>query len=139
VSGVLLAAGIASCATVTESPPGASPSVHVTSPTDVVLAVGTSVMVDSSLEIRFTDVPADSRCPASVVCVWEGDGEVVLTATAGEGQPVPVHLHTTLDPNAASVGGYHVTLLDLMPYPDVPGPIALDAYAVRLGISRLIR
>jgi hypothetical protein len=127
-----------SCAEVTEAPvPGLSQVGQVTSPSDIVLSAGTEVRVDSLLRVGFVDVPADSRCPTSVMCVWAGDGHVVLGVGVGMGPSDRVHLHTTLDPRAADVSRYRITLLDLMPYPDRPGTIPLDAYAVRLHVERL--
>ena len=132
---VVLATG---CASVTEAPlPDLAQVGQVPSPADVVLSVGTEVRVDSLLRVGFLDVPADSRCPSSVVCVWAGDGNVALAVAVGTGPSYPVHVHTTLDPRAVDAGGYRITLLDLMPYPDAPGDIALDAYAVRLHVERL--
>jgi hypothetical protein len=131
---------VVGCARVTEAPPpDLSHAGQVTSPADVVLSVGTEVRVDSRLRLGFVDVENDSRCPASVVCIWAGDGHAVLAVGAATGPLERLHLHTTLDPRGADAFGYRVTLLDLMPYPDQPGDIPLDAYAVRLRVERLIR
>jgi hypothetical protein len=72
-----------------------------------------------------------------VLCIWAGDGSVALAVGVGMGPSYPLSLHTTLDPRAVDVSGYRITLLDLMPYPDQPGTIPLDAYAVRLHVERL--
>ncbi len=135
--GVLTA--LVGCAKVTEAPlpaPDLTEIGQAVSPADFVLSIGTEVRVDSLLRVGFLDVPADSRCPTSVLCVWAGDGSVALAVGVGTGPSYPVGLHTTLDPHAVDMGGYRITLLDLMPYPDQPGSIPLDAYAVRLRVER---
>jgi hypothetical protein len=59
-----------------------------------VLALGETVVLPDGLAVRFAAVIGDSRCPADVVCVWEGDAEIELdVAMAGE-QPALVRLHT---------------------------------------------
>jgi hypothetical protein len=108
----------------------------ISSPAEIVLSVGVEVRVDSLLRLGFVGVPADSRCPASVVCVWAGDGAAEIAYGLGMGPSYPDTLHTTIDPRTAEFAGYLITLLDLMPYPSTPGPIALDEYAVRLRIER---
>jgi hypothetical protein len=108
----------------------------VRSPAEIVLAVGEEVRVDSLLRVGFTGVPADSRCPATVVCVWIGDGAAEIAYGVGMGPSHPDTLHTTLEPKQAEFAGYVITLLELMPYPYAPGAIPLDEYAVRLRIAR---
>jgi hypothetical protein len=108
----------------------------VSSPAEIVLSVGVEVRVDSLLRLGFMGVPADSRCPTSVVCIWAGDGAAEIAYGLGMGPSYPDTLHTTLEPRSAEFAGYLITLLDLMPYPFTPGPIPLDEYAVRLRIER---
>jgi hypothetical protein len=102
---------------------------------EFVLTVGQTVWVDSLLRLTVTGVPADSRCPTSVTCVWAGDGTVAIAYSLGMGAAYPDTLHTTLQPHTARFGGYAITLLDLMPYPESPVPP--NAYAVRLRVGRL--
>jgi len=109
----------------------------VGAPTELVLAVGDEALVDGLLLIGFTDVKADSRCPASVLCAWAGDGEVEIAAGIGRGASRPYRLHTLLDPTQVDLGSYRIRLVELMPYPQVPGTIPLDAYVIRLEVSHL--
>jgi hypothetical protein len=109
----------------------------VGTPTELVLAVGDEALVDSLLLIGFTDVIGDSRCPISVLCVSAGDGEVEIAAGIGRGVSRPYRLHTTLEPRQVDLGSYRIRLVDLMPYPQVPGTIPLDEYAIRLEVARL--
>jgi hypothetical protein len=114
-------------------PPGGIPAAGGR---EVVLSIGQEVQVDSLLTLSVTGVPADSRCPTDVQCVWAGDGAVAIAYSLGEGPSNPDTLHTSLDPRSARFGAYAITLLDLTPYPGSPGAIAVDAYAARLRVER---
>ncbi len=105
-------------------------------PVEVVLAVGEEKRVDSHLRIGLLDVPADSRCPASVVCVWQGDGAAEIATAIGTGPSFPATLHTSAGPASVEFQGYVVTLLELSPYPAAPGGIPKSQYTVRLRITR---
>jgi hypothetical protein len=91
------------------------------------LAVGERA-VAGGLSIRFTGVSADSRCPSDVVCIWEGDGAVLveIAPLATDGRVDT--LHTRLDPRAIDVGGYSLELVALDPYPETTDPIPAGRY-----------
>jgi hypothetical protein len=109
--------------------------VQASSPAEVTLKIGEEVQVDGFLLAKFIGVPADSRCPATADCVWAGDAAVAIAARAAPRTSCPDTLHTTLDPTAAVCAGYLISLLELTPYPQVPGPIPAGEYAARLRIS----
>ena len=106
------------------------------SPADIMLAIGDEVRVDSLLRVGFLSVPGDSRCPTTVVCIWMGDGAAEISYGIGMGPSFPDTLHTALGRSQATFQGYRITLLELMPYPTIPGTIPPDEYAVRLRIVR---
>jgi len=105
------------------------------SPADVALAVGGRVQVDAVVQVVFLGVPADSRCPATADCISAGDAAVALGVSLGTGPTVADTLHTNLGPRSVSVGGYTITLIELTPYPEIPGPIPADQYRARLSIA----
>jgi hypothetical protein len=116
--------------------------VEASSPADVTLKIGQEVWVDGVLRAKFIGVPADSRCPATVECVWAGDGAVALDVGAlailgppGLGPSCTDTLHTTLDPTVIVCGGYTISLVELTPYPQAPGPIPARDYAARLQLA----
>lgn len=109
------------------------------SPTEIVLVVGQEVRVDSVLRLGFMGVPQDTRCPTTVVCPWEGDGEAEIAYGLGMGPSYPDTLHTTLEPKSVLFGGYEITLVDLMPYPYTSDAIPLDEYAARFRVERIER
>jgi hypothetical protein len=114
-------------------------SADIVTPADAELAPGEEIRVDSLLRLGFTGVAADSRCPASVVCPWVGDGAAEIAYGIGMGPSHPDTLHTSLDPKERVFGGYLIRLVDLQPYPAVPGPIPPLEYRVRLRIERVSR
>ncbi len=79
-----------------------------------------------ALHVTFLAVGNDSRCPADVVCVWQGDAELHFRLASEESEAAAIvdTLHTELQPRAASYLGYTVTVNGLQPYPyssDEPG------------------
>jgi len=94
------------------------PSLPVTSGSDTLtIAVGTEVSTrDRGLAVTFVRQVSESRCPANVVCVWQGDAAVRLKAVSRNGT-VEATLHTELEPKTLEVGGYRISVLDVQPYP----------------------
>lgn len=72
----------------------------------------------------------DSRCPSNVVCAWQGVAEGKFRFTVNNQQHA-VRLATSGIPGYCStdttVGGVHLKLIDVLPYPVYPnnpqGPI----------------
>ena len=91
------------------------------------LAVGERV-VAGGVSIRFTRVTADSRCARNVVCIWEGDGAVLVEIAPLAGLGRVDTLHTRLDPKAIDVGERSLELVALDPYPETTDPIPAGAY-----------
>jgi hypothetical protein len=109
---LLLALWGAACTTGTTAPRLARVNVPFT------LAVGeVAAFPDEGFSVRFTGVPGDSRCPGDVVCVWEGDGAVLIEIAPPAGDSRVDTLHTTLDPRATAVGARVLSLERLDPYP----------------------
>jgi hypothetical protein len=81
---------------------------------------------DGSLLVTFLAVASDSRCPADVVCVWQGDAGMLfrIESTRAEAPTVVDTLHTELQPRSVSYLGFTITIKRLLPYPysnDEPG------------------
>jgi hypothetical protein len=102
------------------------------------LRVGESAAItELGVWMRFNRVVDDSRCPANVVCVWEGDGAVLMEVAPLNGDSKESVLHTSLEPHTIPIGRAELRLVKLDPYPTAPGPIAPDAYVVTLS-TRLV-
>ena len=104
-------------------------------PFEVVLAIGEEILVDGIFRLLFFDVSEDSRCAVDVVCVWEGNAEVMVGLTLGTGPTVPFTLNTSLEPGEAEHGSYRVSLLELSPEPRSDAPIDPGNYRARLRIE----
>ncbi len=82
--------------------------------------------------VRFQRVSEDSRCPLQAECVWAGDGAAVFEIAPLVGDAIEHTLHTNEGPKGVVLGRYELELLELDPYPEVPGGIAPDAYRATL-------
>ena len=101
----------------------------------VTLSVGETARFDAGeFAVTFRRVVQDSRCPATVVCVWAGDGAVQLWLKRGS-RSAAATVHTLDGPRATELDGYTVELIELQPYP-VASPIEAEAYLVTLGVTR---
>jgi len=111
---------------------GPSGPVRVPLDQDFTLRVGDSVEVaGAGFIVSFVSVPADSRCPATVQCVWQGDGAVAVLVGRSGGD-TSLTLHTTLDPKLASVAPYTLKLIDLAPG---SAPSDVREYAATLRVA----
>jgi len=100
----------------------------------LVLAVGdTTTIPDLNLWLRFRQVAFDSRCPSqSLSCPSLGDAAVVIEIVPFLGESSIDTLHTTLDPQSATVGLVEVRLARLDPYPVTAGSIPTRDYRATL-------
>jgi hypothetical protein len=108
----------------------------ITAPTvgeEFQMAVGERVSIpEENLWLRFLGVDSDSRCPSDVVCVWEGDGAVLIEVAPLVGDSRTDTLHTTLEPKVINLGQLELALIRLDPYPISTSPIGSDEYVATL-------
>jgi hypothetical protein len=98
------------------------------------LAAGEIARLADGLTVRFTGVPADSRCPGDAICVWAGDATVRLEVTAASGR-VERELHTARA-QPVSHEGATIDLVSLDPYPFQSRPIQPGDYRATLRVRR---
>jgi hypothetical protein len=101
------------------------------------LSVGQRVTLDTvHASLRFLAVSEDSRCPSQVQCVWAGDGAVVLEIAPAAGDAAEDTLHTNPEsgPRGIDLSGYDLTLLQLDPYPEIPGEIPPGEYRATFAL-----
>jgi hypothetical protein len=134
ISLLLIALALTGCSDSGLPPDGGTPA---PGQGDYVLAIGEQVWVDSLLRLSVTGVPQDSRCARQAMCVWAGDGAVAIGHGVGMGPMYPDTLHTLLDPKSVQFGGYRIALVELAPYPVVPGGIKPEEYRATLRVERL--
>lgn len=71
-----------------------------------------------ALELEFTTLAEDSRCPLNATCVWAGNARILVTATRGRTTSV-LELNTYPGyPARATFEGYLIELRRLQP--DIP-------------------
>jgi hypothetical protein len=130
---VVISAAMAGCARTSPAEPAL---LTASVDSEVGLRVGQVLEVgDLPLRIRFEGVASDSRCPADVVCVWEGDAGVVLRIMAGGGAGETVEVHTALEPRDHSAAGYVISLETLAPEPMSGSSIPQAEYLATIRVS----
>jgi hypothetical protein len=90
------------------------------------------------LDIQFTDVIGDSRCPSETQCVFQGQVEITLHVVRGDRDLGNVNLirQAGLENAAiAKLDGYSIQLLDVKPYPKTAQSIDLSDYTAILEVS----
>ena len=102
-------------------------------PKEVTVRVGETVVVNN-VEITFTRVLEDSRCPVDVTCVWEGNAKVELEVGVlnGDGPTIQLILNTATEPRYGDAYGQRITLTAVRPDPVSTKPIPPDTYELRL-------
>src|SRR6476661_4866572 len=105
------------------------------------LAGGQAGLIPSEkLNLRFTEVLEDSRCPTQVQCFWTGQARIAISVQPDGGGPTNVEFNTNPAPGqtvkAATVGPYSVELQSLDPYPQMPDPIAFEDYRATLVVRK---
>ncbi|HSJ62294.1 MAG TPA: hypothetical protein VK922_00185 [Gemmatimonadaceae bacterium] len=142
ISALLIALAIA-CG---NSRPPAEPSddephpKRVSTDVEFTLARGERASIgDGFVLITFLAVASDSRCPADVVCVWQGDAAMTFRIESPLSE-APFFgldtLHTELQPRAVTRFGYRVQVKGLQPYPYSSDDPGARNYRVTLVVSR---
>lgn len=102
------------------------------------LPVGkTATVAGTSSRLTFSQVREDSRCPTSVVCVWEGDARIDVTLLRNGTGAESAVLSLSSPGNEVRVGDLLVRFVGLTPYPATPDPSAPRRYVAELVIRRL--
>ena len=91
-------------------------------------------------EVCFTldSILEDSRCPTGLNCVWEGNAKPRFTmTTGGETFQFPLDTQPTSNfhRNDTTIGGYHITLKEITPYPSTEKEISKSDYNVTIVVS----
>ena len=105
------------------------------------IKVGRTVTLKGeSLRLRFVRVPADSRCPKNVECVWAGNAEVLIEVSNGGARGRrTLSLNTNAGqgrPGEATYGRYTVKLVSLSPYPSNTRKIRQGQYVAPLLVTK---
>lgn len=121
------------------APGDAGPTWPATRGEDFVLRVGEAAdLAEDRLELCFSGVRSDSRCPEGVQCFWEGDAVVALEARISGGEARSIELHTAGGarwPRDARVDGLLVQLVRLEPGAR-RGGLRSEEYRLTLRVTR---
>ncbi|MFC2096879.1 hypothetical protein ACFLSI_00960 [Bacteroidota bacterium] len=85
---------------------------------------------ENNISIKLDSILNDSRCPASVDCIWAGNAEVKYIFTQNDIENTII-LNTLGGSNFKSdtiITGYTIELINLYPYPEEPGEIGQGNY-----------
>lgn len=98
----------------------------------------TAYLPSENIEIKFSKVIQDSRCPTNVTCIWQG--QVIIELDIMKNGKQVSTLMLTLIPGRDSLpiqfsDKYSVTLIAVSPYPSGQ-TIALKDYIVQLVVNR---
>ena len=104
-----------------------SPAASTTSANEVLLELGQRAVLTGDIGVRFTKVVEDSRCPANVVCIWEGNARVELTFDGPEADSL--NTNGSSGPRSLTHKYLRLELVNLEPY---PGTGSTDPLRVRL-------
>ncbi|MEH2289988.1 hypothetical protein [Nostoc sp.] len=99
----------------------------------------TAYLPTENIEIKFSKVIDDSRCPSDVTCIWQGEviigldiikngkqvSTLTLTLIPGD-EPLPIQF----------LNKYSVRLIEVSPYPNSKKTIALQDYIVKIVVNR---
>jgi len=96
----------------------------------VALNFGRSATVGTTT-FSFGDV-ADSRCPATEACVWEGDAAVRLDSGATS---ITLHSNSNAGPVSGRIGALTITLVNVAPPRSSPDSPKKSDYVITLRIS----
>lgn len=100
-----------------------------------------AVIRGQNLELEFSDVLEDSRCPEKVECFWTGQARIGVRVWGhGVDAPITVEFNTNPAPGqtkkSATVDGYTIELKSLEPYPQTPDDsIPLEDYRATLVVT----
>lgn len=98
----------------------------------------TAFSSDGQIEVHFTKVQSDSRCPSDVDCFWEGESTVVLDVKVNSlSEQIKLSTHVDFG-KRDTVSQLVFTLLDVLPYPCCADQeIDEDDYVVELIVEEL--
>ncbi|MEH1813864.1 MAG: hypothetical protein V7K26_21145 [Nostoc sp.] len=99
----------------------------------------TAYLPTENIEIKFSKVIQDSRCPTDVTCIWQGQVIIGLDIIKN-GQQVST-LTLTLVPGRDALpiqflDKYSVKLTQVSPYPNSKKVIALKDYIAKIVVSK---
>lgn len=116
------------------APDEPAPGTSVTLPAEATLAVGETILVEPlDVEVTFSAVTEDSRCPIDVTCVWAGRAVVALAIGESTGTTEEIELEVGQWTQAQ---GLRLAATALDPQPREGVEIPPEDYRLELTLTR---
>lgn len=103
------------------------------------LKLNQTVSIESeNIMVRFVKVVEDSRCPADVVCVWEGQVKILVDVNRDQDHTNSFNLTSRAGEsfNIEVFDGYSMSLLKVEPYPESSKTIEPSEYIATLTVTK---
>lgn len=114
-----------------------NPNAQQTGKDEFSVRYGREVTIPGTIAtLGFEQVTHESRCPADVVCIWEGQVTLMLGVTIGDGPTTP--LEVTLRGGVSepvTIQGVTLRLFRVDPYPISSVPRDLDDYVAFFRVA----
>jgi hypothetical protein len=99
------------------------------------LGPGQHLVLRDGTVLRFVGVVGDSRCPADVMCIHQGEAVVAFELEAAGGEAGEFEMTFDGGVATASVDGYSIELAAVWPYPLASQPAEAGDYTVEVTIE----
>ncbi|OYD91885.1 hypothetical protein CDG76_24875 [Nostoc sp. 'Peltigera membranacea cyanobiont' 210A] len=99
----------------------------------------TAYLPTENIEIKFSKVIQDSRCPSDVTCIWQGQVIIGLDIIKNGKQVSTLMLTLVPGRDALPIqflDKYSVTLIGVSPYPNSKKTIVLKDYIAKIVVSK---
>ncbi len=94
---------------------------------------------EEGLEVKFSGIISDSRCPKGVHCAWPGQVEALVKVSKNAQDLGDIRLikpnNHTFSPEIVDI--YQLTLLEVEPYPKVNQVINSEDYKITIKVQRV--
>ena len=98
------------------------------------VGVGSHAQVENGVEINVLNVE-DSRCPADVLCVWQGEAKISINVIKDSRDLGNFILSTLEEKTTQRFDSFTIKLVEVQPYPYSNKEIKLSDYVVTLVVS----
>ena len=105
---------------------------------EFVLQINQSAEIKSEeLKITFLNVTSDSRCPADVTCIWQGQADIEISVQKGDqDSTLSLSIGGDSSPEESIFDLYLIQLVDISPYPISTENIQPDEYTATIKITK---
>lgn len=96
------------------------------------------IITELNVMLYFDSLLSDSRCPANVECVWEGNAEVSLVLLSDEvGERFTLNTSSQTGPTSFIFNGYNFSISRLNPRPHTDSSYNRDDYLLTVRIEKM--